>query len=76
MKISVIKCVKKVIEEFSEEVRGTLAAPAAHHLFQIRDEKEAKVLPKEQAVGSDVLSCHGHGATVTVIYVFTSKTQH
>ena len=36
----------KIIDDFPEEIgTATAATPAADHLFQIRDEKEAKALP-------------------------------
>ena len=48
--VATIKYLGKIIEGFPEEIKGTVATPAAEHLFQIRDESEAKLLPEEQAV--------------------------
>jgi hypothetical protein len=43
---SMIMYLKNVISEFPEMITGKLAAPAADHLFTIRDKKEAKPLDK------------------------------
>ena len=49
--ISMKQNVEKIIEGFPEEIgSSTAATPAADHLLQIRDKKEAKLLPEEQAV--------------------------
>ena len=43
--------VKNKMESFPEEIGlSTATTPAAGHLFQIRDKKEAKPLPEEQAI--------------------------
>ena len=44
-----IKYVQKILDGFPEEIRYSSKTPAAEHLFCVRDEKEAKVLPEEQA---------------------------
>ena len=50
LKVSMIKYLDKVLEEFTEDIQSTSATPATDHLFQIREETEAKYLPEEQAV--------------------------
>ena len=52
VKISMIKYIIKMIREFPEVIRGSVATPAAEHLFQVRDADEPtrRVLPEEQAV--------------------------
>jgi hypothetical protein len=49
VKVSMIKYVKKIIHGFREVIEKTSASPASDHLFQVRDEAEAKLLPEEQA---------------------------
>ena len=50
IRISMKQYIEKIIESFPAEIGSSSAAtPAANHLFQIRDKKEAKLLPKEQA---------------------------
>ena len=40
---------EKIVEGFPEEIgSSTAATPAEDHLFQTRDEKEAKLFPEEQ----------------------------
>ena len=49
VKISMIKYLKNVIDEFPEEITGTAESPAAEHLFKTRTVEEgAKKLPEEQ----------------------------
>ena len=51
VRISMKQYVEKIVEGFPEKIgSSTAATPAAYHLFQVRDEKEAKVLPEEQVV--------------------------
>ena len=45
-----IKYLKKVLDVFPGEIKGSTPSPAADHLFKIRDEAEAKFLPEEQVV--------------------------
>ncbi len=47
--ISMINYMKKVLEDFPKAITTSCATPAADHLFTVRDKKEAKFLPKEQA---------------------------
>ncbi len=46
--MSMVQYLKNIIAEFPEVIQGKAAMPAANHLFQIRDEKEARPLPEEQ----------------------------
>ena len=51
VRMSMKDYVKEVIESFPEEIGTKVAAtPAAEYLFEVRPEKEAKLLPEEQAV--------------------------
>ncbi len=47
--VSMILYLYGLLEGFSEKIGTTYATPAADHLFQIRDNKEAKFLSKEKA---------------------------
>eukprot|EP00804_Cyclotella_cryptica_P029637 CCRYP_019028-RA/>CCRYP_019028-RA protein AED:0.31 eAED:0.31 QI:0/-1/0/1/-1/1/1/0/180 len=38
-----------VINRFPEVIKGTAATPASDHIFKVRNSKNAKVLPAEQA---------------------------
>ena len=38
----------EIIEGFPEVIDGTASTPASDHLFKIRNEEDAKVLPEEQ----------------------------
>ena len=44
LEISMFKYLRNVIKEFPEKITGQAATPAAGHLFDVRDEKEARVL--------------------------------
>ena len=46
VKISMIKYLHKIIQGFPEVIKGGAATPAADHLFQVREDGEAKLLPK------------------------------
>ena len=51
VQVSMKQCVKKIIENFSEDIGlSTAAKPAVDHLFQVQDEKEAKLLLEVQAI--------------------------
>ena len=51
VKVSIVPYMEGIIKNFLEEVgTSTTATPAADHLFQVRNVKEAKLLPKEQAI--------------------------
>ena len=47
--INMAKYIKTILTDFPEEITGTKTTPAADHLFQVRDESEARMLPAEQA---------------------------
>ena len=49
MLVSMIKYLKKVIEEFPEDIKSTRASPAGNHLFEVRADADRKLLPEEQA---------------------------
>ena len=42
VKLSMIGHIKKIFEDFPEEIGKEAATPASDHLFQVRDEEEAK----------------------------------
>jgi len=46
-----IKYLKKILEEFPEDVKSTSASPAVDHMFHVREENQA--LPEEQDI-----QCH------------------
>ena len=46
VKVSIIKYVKKNIDVFKEEIKSTSNYPESDHLFQIREECKATVLPE------------------------------
>jgi len=48
--VSMIPYLKNVIAEFPEIISGKSPTPAADHLFQIRDEKDTKLLDEERAL--------------------------
>ena len=50
LKIGMIKYIKKVLEEFPEEIKSVAATPAAEHLFKVREDNSEKLLPEEQAL--------------------------
>ena len=50
LKISMIKYVKKILDEFPEVIKVAAATPAAEHLFNIREDNKDILLPEEQAL--------------------------
>ena len=50
LKIGMIKYIKKVLEEFQEEIKSVAATPAAEHLFEVREDNTEKLLLEEQAL--------------------------
>ena len=51
VKVSMIPYMEEIIKNFPEEVGTSIAAtPAAEHLCQIREEKDVKLIPEEQAI--------------------------
>ena len=63
MIVSMIKCLQKVINDFSEVIRSTAANPASEHLLQVRDKKDRKLLTEEQAQ-------HFHHNVVQILFLF------
>jgi hypothetical protein len=66
--MSMVQYLKNIIAEFPEVIQGKAAMPAADHLFQIRDEKEAQLLPKEQALAF-------HHTVVQLLFMATKARQ-
>ncbi len=50
LEVSMFKYLQNIIKEFLEKITRQAATPAAAHLFEIRDEKEAQLLGEEQAL--------------------------
>ena len=50
LRVSMIKYLKKVFDNFLEQITSTSSSPAVDHLFKICEGDAVKVLPKEQAV--------------------------
>ena len=48
--VSMILYLKNVIAEFPEVITGKSPTPAADHLFQVRDQENAKPLEEERAL--------------------------
>ena len=46
LKIGIIKYIKKIHEDFLEEIKSSAATPAADHLFDMRDDNKEKLLPE------------------------------
>jgi hypothetical protein len=50
LKMSMINYINNVLKEFPEHLgASTATSPAAEHLFKVRDESEAQLIPEEQA---------------------------
>ena len=47
--VSMIKYLRKIIDDFPEELHSTRDMPANDNLFTIRDDKSRKLLPEDQA---------------------------
>ena len=50
LKIEMIKYIKKILEDFSEELKSAADTPAAEHLFTVRKDNKDELLPEEQAL--------------------------
>jgi hypothetical protein len=50
LRIGMIKYIKKVLEEFLEDIKSVAATPAAEHLFEVQEDNLEKLLPEEQAL--------------------------
>ena len=48
VKVNVVQCIKKMIEDFPEDTNTTAITPAAFHLFLVRDDGDK--LPEDKAV--------------------------
>jgi len=60
--VNMIEYIKTIINNFPEEIIVTRASPAVDHLFTVRDETEATLLPEEQA-------CVFHHATAQLLFL-------
>ena len=49
LKIGMIKYIKKIHEDFPEEIKSSAATPAAEDLFDVREDNKDKLLPEEKA---------------------------
>ena len=49
VKVNMAEYVKKILEEFPEEIGKMVATPASNMIFQVRKEKDRKKLCKEEA---------------------------
>ena len=73
-----IPYLQKVLNEFLEKITGVSSTPAADHLFKIRDPKEARLLPEQQALVFHhtaaqllFLSCTRHDIQTAVAFLTT-----
>jgi hypothetical protein len=57
--VSMVKYLKGALEEFPEQIVGKSATPAGDRLFDIRDEKDRKLLEEERAVAFHHTADHG-----------------
>ena len=49
LKIGMIKCIKKILEEFPEEIKSAAATtPAAKDLFDVHEDNKDKSLPRNK----------------------------
>ena len=49
VKVSMIKYTGKILISFPENIIGISVSPSVEHLFKVRDDKDTKYLPEEQA---------------------------
>ena len=63
LKIRMIKYIKKIQEDFPEEIKSSAATPAAEHLFDVREDNKDKLLPEEQTQ-----ACHR--TTAQLLFMF------
>ena len=49
LKIGMIKYIKKIYDDFSEEIKSSASTLAAEHLFDVREDNKEKLLPEDQA---------------------------
>ena len=75
-KISMLPYIYKIINEFTDKVRGATATSAAEYKFNIREDKESKKVPEEWAtifhytVNQILFSVEGHEGTHRVKWYF------
>ena len=50
LKIGMIKYIKKIHEDFPEDIKFAAATPAAEHLFDVSEDNQDRLLPEEQAI--------------------------
>ena len=50
VKVSMIPYLLEILRHFPELLGDTATSPAANHLFKVRSDKEARLLPEEQAI--------------------------
>ena len=67
--INMVEYIKTVIADFPEEIIGIKTSPAQDHLFEVRDESEARFLPEEQAMAF-------HHATAQLIFLSAREAGH
>ena len=49
LKIGMIKYIKKIHKDFPEDIKSSAARPASEHLFDVREDKQDRLLPEEKA---------------------------
>ena len=49
LKVSMIKYIDKIFKGFSEDIGTPVADPAAKHLFQVQEDREAQYLSEKKA---------------------------
>ncbi len=60
--VTMMECIKTILNNFPEEIMGTKTSPATDHLSTVRDPSLAKMLPEEQAMAF-------HGATAQLLFL-------
>ncbi|KAL3810038.1 hypothetical protein ACHAXA_000207 [Cyclostephanos tholiformis] len=60
--VNMVEYIKNIIADFPEEITAIRTSPGADHLFNVRDETEAKLLPEEQAMAF-------HHATAQLLFL-------
>ncbi len=48
--VNLIEYIRNIVTGFPEEMTALKTSPAAYHLFEVREELEAKSLPEDQAM--------------------------
>ncbi len=60
--MNIVEYIKNIIADFPKEIIETRTSSAADHLFTVRSESKAKLLPEEQAMAF-------HHATVQILFL-------